>query len=98
MHLDRTSAEIEVRSDFFVRQTLCDKTENSTLPGRETDCRRRSGGVFREQRSSWDDIALQSIQKRSKSKPARQLKRLTAFLFGFAWLTEHRQHRRETAA
>src|ERR1700741_4076507 len=98
MHLDRTSAEIEVRSDFFVRQTFCDKAKNRALPRRETDCRRRAGGVFGEQRSSWDDIALQAIQKRSKSKPARQLKRLTAFLFGFAWLTERRQHRRETAA
>jgi hypothetical protein len=72
-----------MRGYLFVRQTLCNKTENRALPWRKTDCRRRSGDVFREQRSSWDDIALQAIQKRSTSEPARQLNRLTSFLFGF---------------
>src|SRR5438445_12772276 len=96
MHLDRTSAEVQVRGNLFVRQTLRDKTENGVLPGRKTDCGSRPGAVFRGQRSGWDSIALQTIQKRSKSKPARQLKRLTAFLFGFAWLTHGRLHQRAT--
>jgi hypothetical protein len=59
MHLDRTSAEVQVRSDFFVRQTLCDKAKNRMLPGRKTDGASRPRDTFREQRRRRDRIVMQ---------------------------------------
>src|SRR5215469_15764122 len=75
MHLDRTNTEVQMRGYLFVRQALCDKTQNRKLPGRKTDCRCRSGYTFRLQRCSWGRIwVVRNLEKVEAQAGARVLR------------------------